>query len=113
VTVKRSARAARVFLVAYDWLRSRAAPSSRENGEEAPARDDGVTEPDVGFPSPREWNLWELERRSRELAGASAQDEEATVLFVYLRSFATADGVLPKEFDELVRESFPELIQAA
>jgi hypothetical protein len=61
----------------------------------------------------REWNLWDLERRSRERAGSSAQDEESTALFVYLRPFANAEGMLPKEFDELVRESFPELIEAA
>jgi hypothetical protein len=63
--------------------------------------------------APTEWNLWELERRARERAGSSAQDEESTALFVYLRPFANASGVLPKEFDEFVRESFPDLIPAA
>jgi hypothetical protein len=62
---------------------------------------------------PTEWNLWELERRSRERAGPSPQNEESTALFVYLRPFANADGVLPKEFDEFVRESFPDLIPTA
>jgi hypothetical protein len=64
-------------------------------------------------PAPREWNLWELERRAREQAGEAARDEEWTALFVHLRQFASAEGVLPKEFDDLVRESFAELIQAA
>jgi hypothetical protein len=64
-------------------------------------------------PAPQEWNLWELERRAREQAGDAARDEEWTALFVHLRQFASAEGVLPKEFDDLVRESFAELIQAA
>ena len=61
----------------------------------------------------REWNLWDLERRAREQSGDAMRDEEWTALFVHLREFASADGVLPKEFDGLVRESFAELIRAA
>lgn len=64
-------------------------------------------------PAPREWNLWELERQAREHSGDAARREEWTALFVYLRQFATTEGLLPKEFDGLVRESFGELIQAA
>jgi hypothetical protein len=64
-------------------------------------------------PTPREWNLWELERSARQQAGQPARDEEWTALFVHLRQYANADGVLPMEFDGLVRESFAELIQAA
>lgn len=64
-------------------------------------------------PPPREWNLWDLERRAREQAGNAPRDEEWSALFTHLRVFANADGVLPKEFDELVRESFGELIEAA
>jgi hypothetical protein len=64
-------------------------------------------------PQPREWNLWDLERRAREQAGNAAQDEEWSALFTHLRVFANVDGVLPKEFDELVRESFGQLIEAA
>jgi hypothetical protein len=64
-------------------------------------------------PTPREWNLWELERSAREQAGQAARDEEWTALFVHLRQYANAEGVLPMEFDGLVRESFAELIQAA
>lgn len=60
---------------------------------------------------PREWNLWELERRVRERAGRSAaRDEEWAFLLVYLREFASPDGRLPADFDDLVRESFSELI---
>jgi hypothetical protein len=64
-------------------------------------------------PQPKEWNLWDLERRAREQAGNAPRDEEWSALFTHLRVFANADGRLPKEFDELVRESFGELIEAA
>lgn len=75
----------------------------------APAFEPPPTPP----PAPREWNIWELERRAREQAGHDARDEEWTALFVHLRQFASAEGVLPIQFDDLVRESFAELIQAA
>jgi hypothetical protein len=66
------------------------------------------------YPSaPRSWNLWELERRAREGAGADpARDEELGFLLIYLREYATPDGVLPLEFDSLVRESFGDLLAA-
>jgi hypothetical protein len=64
-------------------------------------------------PPAREWNLWDLERRAREQSGNALRDEEWSALFTHLRVFANTDGVLPKEFDELVRESFGELIEAA
>ena len=63
--------------------------------------------------APREWNLWDLERQALEHSGDAARDEEWLALFVYLRQFASTEGLLPKEFDGLVRESFAELIQAA
>jgi hypothetical protein len=56
-----------------------------------------------------EWNLWELERRAREHAGADAIPEEWAAIFMHLREFANSDGRLPAQFDSLVRESFPEL----
>lgn len=64
-------------------------------------------------PPPREWNLWELERRAREPDGRAIRDEEWVSLFVHLREFASIEGTLPKEFDELVRDSFADLIRAA
>jgi hypothetical protein len=64
-------------------------------------------------PPAREWNLWDLERRAREQAGNAPWDEEWSALFTHLRAFADTDGVLPKEFDGLVRESFGELIEVA
>jgi hypothetical protein len=60
---------------------------------------------------PRAWNLWELERLVRETSsGDPVRDEEWNYLLVYLREFAAADGVLPIDFDSLVRESFGELV---
>jgi hypothetical protein len=69
--------------------------------------------PPVPRPPEREWNIWELERLARERAGNAERDEEWAALFMHLREFANADGVLPLQFDDLVRESFSELIQAA
>jgi hypothetical protein len=69
--------------------------------------------PLVPRPPAREWNIWDLEREARQQAGDPLRDEQWTALFMNLRQYANADGVLPKEFDELVRESFSELIQAA
>ena len=61
----------------------------------------------------QEWNLWELERLSRERGGEDpARDVEWGYLVVYLRDFARPDGTLPTEFDGLVRESFGDLIAA-
>jgi hypothetical protein len=79
------------------------------------ARQPAATAPPVPPPAPpaREWNIWELERRARQQARNAARDEEWSALFTHLRVFANADGVLPKEFDELVRESFGTLIEAA
>jgi hypothetical protein len=62
---------------------------------------------------PRQWNLWDLERLTREHAGAdSARDEERSYLLMYLREFAGPDGQLPIDFDALVRDSFGDLVGA-
>jgi hypothetical protein len=62
---------------------------------------------------PREWNLWDLERLAREHAGRDVMvDEERNYLLMYLREFANADGVLPVDFDGLVRDSFGDLVGA-
>lgn len=70
----------------------------------------------VAFPlpeTPQEWNVWELERLARARAGEDAvRDQEWAYLLVYLREFANANGVLPADFDSLVRESFGDLIAA-
>ena len=57
------------------------------------------------------WNLWELERIAREVAGSDrARDEERSLILMYLREFANAEGMLGREFDDLVRESFGDLL---
>jgi hypothetical protein len=56
---------------------------------------------------PRRWNLWDLERLAREGAdGDVAAAEERTFVLLHLREFADADGILPEQFDGLVRETF-------
>ena len=64
--------------------------------------------------APREWNLWDLERIARERAGDDVtRTEERALLLMYLREFATADGILPADFDGLVRESFGDALDPA
>jgi hypothetical protein len=63
--------------------------------------------------TPREWNVWELERLARANTGGDmAKDEELSYLLVYLRGFATPEGILSVDFDDLVRESFGPLLVA-
>ena len=88
------------------------APPAREPPppEEPPSRPAVV---DLPLRGARGWNLWDLERRARERAGIDpAREEEWAALFVHLREYASPDGMLPPEFDELVRESFAELLAA-
>src|SRR5437588_1952928 len=60
---------------------------------------------------PRQWNVWDLERVAREHAGGDpVADEERTFLLMYLRDFAGADGLLPADFDALIRQSFGGLV---
>lgn len=86
---------------------SQSRPEARRLGFSAPRR--GADPESV---SPGEWNLWELERRAREHAGADAVPEEWAAIFMSLREYAKSDGALPPQFDSLVRESFPELTRA-
>jgi hypothetical protein len=75
-----------------------------------------VPEPSTVVPigvgaGPRQWNLWDLERLTREHTGGDiAQDEERQFLLMYLREFADSAGLLPLDFDGLVRDSFGELV---
>jgi hypothetical protein len=60
---------------------------------------------------PREWNLWELERAARDHATDDVvRNEERSYLLMYLREFAGPDGVLPTDFDGLVRDAFGDLL---
>ena len=62
---------------------------------------------------PREWNLWELERVARAHAtGDVARDEERSYLLMYLREFAGPDGVLPADFDGLIRDAFGDVLHS-
>ncbi len=62
---------------------------------------------------PRQWNLWDLERLTREASGGNMiVDEERAFLLMYLRDFAGPDGALPIDFDGLVRDSFGALVGA-
>jgi hypothetical protein len=61
--------------------------------------------------SPREWNLWELERAAREHATDDVvRNEERSYLLMYLREFAGPDGILPTDFDGLVRDAFGDVL---
>ena len=61
---------------------------------------------------PREWNLWELGRASRDHASDDvARNEERAYLLMYLREFAGPDGMLPADFDGLVRDAFGDLLR--
>ena len=62
-----------------------------------------------GSSEPRRWSVWDLERALREGSGAS---EEAEYMLLYLRDFADAEGLLPIDFDGLVRESFGDALAA-
>jgi hypothetical protein len=62
---------------------------------------------------PREWNIWELERLARADSGKDVyRDEERSFLLMYLREHANAEGLLPLDFDEVVRDSFGDLVGA-
>jgi hypothetical protein len=61
--------------------------------------------------APRQWNVRDLERLTREHSGGDPiADEERTFLLLYLRDFAGPDGLLPVDFDDLVRQSFGALV---
>jgi hypothetical protein len=60
---------------------------------------------------PREWNLWELERAARDHANDDVvRNEERSYLLMYLREFAGPDGILPADFDGLVRDAFGDVL---
>ena len=104
MTVKRSGREAR-----WAALRRRKRVGAVAETTVTVIPQQRSTEP----PLEQEWNIWDLERRAREQAGDPARDQEWAALLMHLRQFANADGVLPTQFDGLVRESFSRLIQAA
>jgi hypothetical protein len=55
--------------------------------------------------------VWELERATQsDPSPDSDRAYERTVLLMFLRDYASSDGQLPPEFDELVRDAFSELL---
>ena len=76
--------------------------------EPVPARVVAFIPPNEG---PREWNLWELERAARDHATDDVvRNEERSYLLMYLREFAGPDGILPTDFDGLVRDAFGDVL---
>ena len=91
-----------------------AVPPPEPEPERAPEPEPEPTQVVAFIPlsaEPREWNLWELERVARQHAsGDVARDEERSYLLMYLREFAGPDGVLPSDFDALVRDAFGDVL---
>jgi hypothetical protein len=85
-------------------------PSTPPAPEPAPREEAPVVNLAARARGPRTWNLWELERLAREEFRGEAL-EQSQYLFIHLRQFARADGQLPLEFDELVRDSFGGLLE--
>jgi hypothetical protein len=57
------------------------------------------------------WNVWQLERLLDAQAKPDPErDYERSAMLIYLREFADSDGQLPPEFDDLVRETFSDLV---
>jgi hypothetical protein len=79
-------------------------PAPEPEGEPAPA----PPEPEQSL-APREWNIWELQHLVRERPDDD-RHEEWVALIASLRDFARVDGTLPGEFDQLVRDSFGDLL---
>jgi hypothetical protein len=58
------------------------------------------------------WNVWQLERMlAAQPRGDQERTYERSLLLVYLREFADSDGQLPPAFDDLVLESFGDLVR--
>ena len=94
-----------------------AAPPPPEPEPEPQPEPEPEPEPTVAYLStndgPREWNLWELERATRDhVSDDVAKNEERAYLLMYLREFAGPDGNLPADFDGLVRDAFGDLLRA-
>ena len=58
------------------------------------------------------WNIWRLERLLADQPKPDPErDYERSMMLVYLREFADSDGQLPPQFDDLVRETFADLVR--
>jgi outer membrane biosynthesis protein TonB len=80
-------------------------PEAQPEPEPAPVTFIGAND------GPKEWNLWELERAARDNATDDlVRNEERSYLLMYLREFAGPDGILPTDFDGLVRDAFGDVL---
>ena len=87
---------------------SEAEPEPEPESDSEPSRVVAFTAANDG---PREWNLWELERAARDHATDDVvRNEERSYLLIYLREFAGPDGILPADFDGLVRDVFGDVL---
>jgi len=87
----------------------RLAPAPEPEPEPEPAVQPAATVTHIS--GARQWNVWDLDQIARENAGDDPiADEERTFLLMYLRDFAGPDGLLPVDFDDLVRQSFGGLV---
>ena len=57
-------------------------------------------------PSPPPTGPWKIAQLERALRAQPNPDPELLYMIGYLRDYASADGTLPPEFDELVRDAF-------
>ena len=107
-----SERSARAILASgpppiHEASRPIPAPEAESKPEPEPPPDTGPATLDSDLPY--EWNVWDLQRLVRDRPDDERQEEWAATV-ASLRDFARADGTLPREFDELVRDSFGELL---
>jgi hypothetical protein len=80
--------------------RRRFLPASRPESVPGP-------EPSVSLEE-KQWSIWALDKVARENT-----DAELRYLVLSLQEYADTDGLLPLQFDPLVRESFGELLGIA
>lgn len=98
----------RIVAVPPSPLEPEPEPEARPEPEPEPARVVAFIPANEG---PREWNLWELERAARDHATDDVvRNEERSYLLMYLREFAGPDGILPTDFDGLVRDAFGDVL---
>jgi hypothetical protein len=58
-----------------------------------------------------QWNVWELERAlAYDPNPDSERAYERTAMLMFLRDYASSDGRLPADFDDLVRDAFGDLL---
>ena len=104
-------------VVVAEWFMTRKAgaptfPKAAAPG--TPGREAPPAPPSPPAGQRRRWNVFDLQNRASGIATTDpARQEEFTFLLLYLRELADVAGDLSEEFDEFVRESFPELVAAA